>query len=210
MSEQKKDSFVDKFSSGKRDPQKTSLADKFKKPGGAASYPKPNVPVAPKNDVAADTSTDDDDILEDEDEEDEDSIFAEDPLAFFIPDRKKAAAAAVKKKKQTGSSTDKKSAPAVQKKGSMRRDGESYAQAMMRKSNNCIFLVKGFDNNRPAWHYCYIYPENQKKFINMTQGKNAGCNTISIRDYGEAIKSGWGEEPPEDVKAWMQEKHNGS
>ena len=79
-------------------------------------------------------------------------------------------------------------------------------------NNERIFLVRGNDKGRPAWHYAQLVDDEEtvRKFIELTQGKNAGTHTINIEDYGQVIKSGWGHDPPNDVKDWMQKKYGAS
>ena len=48
------------------------------------------------------------------------------------------------------------------------------------------------------------------KFIEQTQGPNAGKHTIDVNNYGQVLKSGWGEQPPNDIKDWMEEKYGAS
>ena len=75
-----------------------------------------------------------------------------------------------------------------------------------------IFIVRGIDKGRPAWHYVLLVDDEETiaKFKELTQGSNAGKNTIDVTNYGQVLKSGWGHEPPNDVKEWMQENHGAS
>ena len=69
-----------------------------------------------------------------------------------------------------------------------------------------IFKVTGEDYGRRAWHYVLLV-DNQDtidKFKELTHGENAGKNTINVNDYGLVLKSGWGEEPPQDIKEWIE------
>lgn len=52
--------------------------------------------------------------------------------------------------------------------------------------------------------------ETIHKFVELTQGVNAGKNTAHMNDYGQALKSGWGHDPPNDVKEWMQKNCDAS
>lgn len=75
-----------------------------------------------------------------------------------------------------------------------------------------IFLVRGFDQQRPAWHYVLLVDDDEtiRKFVELTQGANAGKNTINMNDYGQVLKLGWGKDPPNDVKEWMQKNYDAS
>ena len=52
--------------------------------------------------------------------------------------------------------------------------------------------------------------ETVRKFTELTQGENAGIHTINTEDYGQVIKSGWGHDPPNDIKEWMQNYYGAS
>ena len=69
------------------------------------------------------------------------------------------------------------------------------------KANIC-----GNDMGRPAWHYLLLVDDDDiiDQFRDQTQGTNAGKHTINWNNYGQILKSGWGEEPPNDVKEWME------
>ena len=79
-------------------------------------------------------------------------------------------------------------------------------------NNQRIFLVRGNDKGRPAWHYAQLVDDEEtvRKFTELTQGENAGIHTINVEDYGQVIKSGWGHDPPNDVKEWMQKNYGAS
>ena len=71
-----------------------------------------------------------------------------------------------------------------------------------------IFKVRGKDYGRSAWCYVLLIDDQDTidKFKELTQGENAGKNTIYmyVAEYGQMLKSGWGEEPPNDVKEWIE------
>ena len=75
-----------------------------------------------------------------------------------------------------------------------------------------IYLVRGMDKGRPAWHYVLLVDDEEtiKKFKEQTQGANAGQHTIDVTNYGQVLKSGWGRDPPNDVKDWMEENYGAS
>ena len=78
--------------------------------------------------------------------------------------------------------------------------------------NDRIYLVRGSDRERPAWHYVLLVDDEEtiSKFVELTQGANAGKKTVSMDDYGQVLKSGWGQDPPNDVKEWMQKNYDAS
>ena len=69
-----------------------------------------------------------------------------------------------------------------------------------------IFMVRGKDRDRPAWHYVLLVDDQDTidRFKELTMGENAGKYTTNVNDYGLVLKSGWGEEPPNDVKEWIE------
>ena len=77
-----------------------------------------------------------------------------------------------------------------------------------------LFLIRGKDRGRPAWHYILVPLE--KAFIVRGQKKGAD---VDVTEYGRVIKykddsghenacSGWGEHPPKKVTKWIC-KHYG-
>ena len=72
-------------------------------------------------------------------------------------------------------------------------------------STAMIILFHTSDGGRPAWHYILLDDDAKKikDFIHKTQGENAGKYAISLTNYGTVLKSGWGKDPPQDVKDWM-------
>ena len=73
-----------------------------------------------------------------------------------------------------------------------------------------LFLVRGNDRGRPAWHYVVLVDDDEvvKKFKERTQGSSAGKNTLNLQDYGQVVKSGWGEDPPNEVVDEVERKYN--
>lgn len=75
-----------------------------------------------------------------------------------------------------------------------------------------IFIVRGMDNGRPAWHYVLLIDDDKtiERFKELTQGTNAGKHTLRVSDYGQILKSGFGQKPPNEVKEWMEENYGAS
>ena len=46
-------------------------------------------------------------------------------------------------------------------------------------------------------------PETIHIFKEKSQGENAGTQTTNVSDYGKAISSGCGQEPPQQVTDWI-------
>ena len=75
-----------------------------------------------------------------------------------------------------------------------------------------IFLIHGNDKGRQAWHYLLLVDDDNiiDQFKEQTQGTNAGKHTVDCNNYGQVLKSGWGESPPNDVKEWMENNYGAS
>ena len=75
-----------------------------------------------------------------------------------------------------------------------------------------IFLVRGNNKGRPAWHYLLLVDDDETidKYKELTQGPNSGKYTVHYNDYGQVLKSGWGPDPPNDVKEWMENNYGAS
>ena len=67
-----------------------------------------------------------------------------------------------------------------------------------------IFLVTGEDRGRACWHYVKgdDNEDTQKAFHDAL-----ATGHIDVADYGEIVKSGWGKDPPDDVKKEIEEKY---
>ena len=76
---------------------------------------------------------------------------------------------------------------------------------------NRIFIVTRDEEGRPTWHYVLVVddPETIRTFKEKTQGENAGTQTAHLSDYGVVLISGWGQEPPQEVKNWRERIENG-
>ena len=72
-----------------------------------------------------------------------------------------------------------------------------------------VFLVRGKDRGRPAWHYVLLVDDEEtiKIFKEKTQGDATGKESIDVANYGQIIKSGWGNDPPNEIKDWIQKNY---
>ena len=89
------------------------------------------------------------------------------------------------------------------------REGETYDAYYRRKKGDNLFIVRGVDNGKPAWHYVVLFQDKalRAEFLRKTQGELAGTETINVSDYGNVVESGWGKDPPAEVKKRVEEKH---
>ena len=67
-----------------------------------------------------------------------------------------------------------------------------------------VFLVRGKDKGRPAWHYVLLVDDEEtiKKFHEKIKE-----GTLDVADYGQVLKSGWGEDPPNEVRDTMDRNY---
>ena len=57
-----------------------------------------------------------------------------------------------------------------------------------------IYLVRGKDKGRPAWHYVFVERHLLGLFLKHSNG-----GSLDVADFGDVLKSGWGKNPPEDT-----------
>ena len=71
--------------------------------------------------------------------------------------------------------------------------------------DNRLFIARGTDQGRPTWQYVLLDDDVEKirDFKHKVQGENVGKYTISFKEYGLVLKSGFGKEPPQDVQDWI-------
>ncbi|XP_023933241.1 serine/threonine-protein phosphatase 6 regulatory ankyrin repeat subunit B [Lingula anatina] len=66
-----------------------------------------------------------------------------------------------------------------------------------------VYLVRGKDKNKPAWHYVLVKRRLHSTFLLKTQGAS-----LDVSKYGRVLVSGRGEGPPEDIKTKINEEHS--
>jgi hypothetical protein len=57
-----------------------------------------------------------------------------------------------------------------------------------------VFLVRGKDKGREAWHFVLVDEDKIDAFH-----KKIASGTIDVADYGQVIRSGWGKDPSEEI-----------
>ena len=67
--------------------------------------------------------------------------------------------------------------------------------------SNRIFVHRGTHSGRAAWSYVLLDddPQKMREYKRLTQDER-GQHTINLTDYGKVLKSGWGRDPPQEVK----------
>ena len=79
----------------------------------------------------------------------------------------------------------------------------SNVDKLKSSSSNLIYLVRGKDQGKAAWHYVKV----RDKAILPIFLKKADGGPIDVSEYGEILHSGWGENPPEDVVKDIEENY---
>jgi hypothetical protein len=70
-----------------------------------------------------------------------------------------------------------------------------------RADADLLFLVKGIDDNRPAWYYVLV------ERLKLPMFKRAlNDNIIHLEEYGKILYSAYGEDPPEEIKRKVREE----
>ena len=68
-----------------------------------------------------------------------------------------------------------------------------------------VFLVKGTDRSRPAWHYVLVVDDEETV---KTFHEKVASGTVDVAEYGQVLKSGWGKEPPNEVVDELERTYN--
>ena len=65
--------------------------------------------------------------------------------------------------------------------------------------------MRGKDKGRPAWHYVLLVDDEEtiQKFKDKVKS-----GTLDVADYGQVLKSGWGKDPPNEVKDWIDKQYS--
>ena len=58
-----------------------------------------------------------------------------------------------------------------------------------------IYLVRGMDKGKQAWHYVLVEKALLPLFLRRTNG-----GSLDVADFGLVLTSGWGKDPPEEVR----------
>ena len=70
-------------------------------------------------------------------------------------------------------------------------------------------IVTGKKTGRSAWQYVLLVDDEEtiRIFKDKTREENEGVRKLNVEDYGQILKSGWGEEPPNDAKQWILDNY---
>ena len=65
------------------------------------------------------------------------------------------------------------------------------------RENERVRLVRGMVEGREAWHYVFLHDDEQTEQLFKDKVRSGNVN---VADYGCIFKSGWGKDPPEELK----------
>ncbi len=66
--------------------------------------------------------------------------------------------------------------------------------------------VTGEENEDQPW--CYLLLVDDEETIREFHDKFKNGQLSNVGNYGEILKSGWGEEPPEKTQEWIEEHYH--
>ena len=91
----------------------------------------------------------------------------------------------------------KKEVPFSESKDVLRKsklNNKNFAESTKKSRLDCLFLVRGKDNGRSAWHYVLVDKNKREMFLAKSRS-----GSIDVALYGQILYSGWGENPPKDI-----------
>jgi hypothetical protein len=82
------------------------------------------------------------------------------------------------------------------------RPVRSYADRVRRERGNNVFLVRGNDSTgRAAWYFVLVDPAKKAAF------RKAFTGQLQLNAYGRILASGYGTDPPADVRERMKTEY---
>jgi hypothetical protein len=84
-----------------------------------------------------------------------------------------------------------------------KKDDAGYAETVRKKRSDCVFLVRGKDRGKAAWHYVLVDKAKKEMFLAAARG-----GSLDVADYGEVLYSGWGQDPPPEIKQKIDDEYN--
>jgi hypothetical protein len=76
----------------------------------------------------------------------------------------------------------------------------SFTTKLQSSRTDLLYLVTGKDSDKPCWYYVIVDKIKHEMFKVKVK-----TDYIFVPDYGTILYSGWGAEPPEDIKQKIKE-----
>ena len=73
---------------------------------------------------------------------------------------------------------------------------------LIQLSNASVYLTQGLAGNVPVWHYVKIYKQEIPFFLMALKS-----GSLDVAEFGKVVVSGWGKEPPAEVKARIRQEY---
>lgn len=78
----------------------------------------------------------------------------------------------------------------------------SFADRVRRERSDNVFLVRGNDSTgRAAWYFLLVDPAKKAAF------RKAATGQLELNAYGRVVASGYGNDPPSDVRERMKTEY---
>ena len=68
-----------------------------------------------------------------------------------------------------------------------------------------LYYVHGKDKGRAAWYLVMI--EDDKEILQDFLAKTNTSGTIKVSNFGRVLKSGWGKDPPSEIKEMINDQY---
>jgi hypothetical protein len=82
-------------------------------------------------------------------------------------------------------------------------EGGSWVDQLAKvRDGDLVYLIRGKDAGRPAWHYVHIDGMKLRAFK-----RALATGSLDVSQYGEILKSGWGKDPPGDIVKWVKDRY---
>ena len=91
----------------------------------------------------------------------------------------------------------------AEKYGKKKSEDSSFKTLVEKSSNELVYLVRGKDNGKAAWHYVYVDKNKLPIFL-----KKVESGSIDVAEYGKVLYSGWGEDPSQDIVDKIKEEYS--
>ena len=79
----------------------------------------------------------------------------------------------------------------------------SFTDIIKSSRSSDVYLIRGKDTtNRRAWYYLLVEKTKKRLFENDVKSSQ-----MQLTDYGTIVYSGYGENPPEDIRQKMEDEY---